>query len=116
MALLCGIVTGMTQSNDARLGLDSLAVHAGRDDLKALGVHAAPIDLSSTYALPSVDDGGDAYERLATGGDVGDGSAVYQRLWNPTVARFERALAQRTRRASGLPGLLSVRRPPARRG
>ncbi len=94
MALLCGIVTGMTQSNDARLGLDSLAVHAGRDDLKALGVHAAPIDLSSTYALPGVDAGGDAYERLATGGDVGDGSAVYQRLWNPTVARFERALAQ----------------------
>ncbi|MGM1030160.1 MAG: trans-sulfuration enzyme family protein [Actinomycetota bacterium] len=84
----------MTQSNDARLGLDSIAVHAGRDDLTALGVHAAPIDLSSAYALPGVDAGGDAYERLATGGDVGDGSAVYQRLWNPTVARFERALAQ----------------------
>lgn len=83
----------MTSSNDARLGLDSLAVHAGRDDLSALGVHATPIDLSSTYALPGVDAGGDAYERLATGGDVGDGSAVYQRLWNPTVARFERALA-----------------------
>lgn len=88
------MVGSMTQSNDARLGLDSLAVHAGRDDLAATGVHAAPIDLSSTYALPGVDAGGDAYERLATGGDVGDGSAVYQRLWNPTVARFERALAQ----------------------
>lgn len=88
------MVGAMTLSNDARLGLDSLAVHAGRDDLMALGVHAAPIDLSSTYALPGVDSGGDAYERLATGGDVGDGSAVYQRLWNPTVARFERALAQ----------------------
>ncbi|MGC5075502.1 trans-sulfuration enzyme family protein [Agrococcus sp. DT81.2] len=84
----------MITSNDARLGLDSLAVHAGRDDLSALGAHAAPIDLSSTYALPGVDAGGDAYERLATGGDVGEGSAVYQRLWNPTVARFERALAQ----------------------
>lgn len=88
------MVGSMTQSNDARLGFDSLAVHAGRDDLAAMGVHAAPIDLSSTYALPGVDAGGDAYERLATGGDVGDGSAVYQRLWNPTVARFERALAQ----------------------
>ena len=88
------MVGSMTSSNDARLGLDSLAVHAGREDLSALGVHAAPIDLSSTYALPDVDAGGDAYERLATGGDVGDGSAVYQRLWNPTVARFERALAQ----------------------
>jgi methionine-gamma-lyase len=93
-APICGMVETMTSSNDARLGLDSLAVHAGRDDLSALGVHAAPIDISSTYALPGVDAGGDAYERLATGGDVGDGSAVYQRLWNPTVARFERALAQ----------------------
>ncbi|UOW00182.1 PLP-dependent aspartate aminotransferase family protein [Agrococcus sp. SCSIO52902] len=83
----------MTTSNDARLRLDSLAVHAGRDELRSLGVHAAPIDLSSTNPLAGVDSGGDAYERLATGGDVGDGSAVYQRLWNPTVARFEQALA-----------------------
>lgn len=84
----------MTTSNDARLRSDSLAVHAGRDDLRSLGVHAIPIDLSSTNPLPDVLTGGDAYERLATGGDVGDGSAVYQRLWNPTVARFEDALAQ----------------------
>ncbi len=83
----------MTTSNDARLRLDSLAVHAGREDLQSLGVHASPIDLSSTNPLPDVESGGDAYERLATGGDLGDGSAVYQRLWNPTVARFERALA-----------------------
>ncbi|WP_306232721.1 trans-sulfuration enzyme family protein [Agrococcus beijingensis] len=84
----------MTTSNDARLRPDSLAVHAGREDLRALGVHATPIDLSSTSPLPGVEPGGDAYERLATGGDIGDGSAVYQRLWNPTVARFESALAQ----------------------
>ncbi|MGH8883256.1 MAG: PLP-dependent transferase, partial [Stackebrandtia sp.] len=31
------------------------AVHAGRDDLKDLGVHAAPIDLSTTY--PAIDCG-----------------------------------------------------------
>jgi methionine-gamma-lyase len=86
-------MVAMTTSNDARLRLDSLAVHAGRDELRSLGVHAAPIDLSSTNPLAGVDSGGDAYERLATGGDVGDGSAVYQRLWNPTVARFEEALA-----------------------
>lgn len=87
------MVGGMTTSNDARLRLDSLAVHAGREDFQSLGVHASPIDLSSTYPLPGVDAGGDAYERMATGGDIGDGSAVYQRLWNPTVARFEQAFA-----------------------
>ncbi|WP_083587017.1 trans-sulfuration enzyme family protein [Agrococcus sp. Marseille-P2731] len=83
----------MTTSNDARLRLDSLAVHAGREDLQSLGVHATPIDLSSTYPLSGVEAGGEAYERMATGGDIGDGSAVYQRLWNPTVARFEQAFA-----------------------
>ncbi|HET8867768.1 MAG TPA: aminotransferase class I/II-fold pyridoxal phosphate-dependent enzyme, partial [Agrococcus sp.] len=83
----------MTTSNDAPLRFDSLAVHAGREDFEALGVHASPIDFSSTNPLPGVESGGDAYERMATGGDIGDGSAVYQRLWNPTVARFEGALA-----------------------
>ncbi|NJP32379.1 trans-sulfuration enzyme family protein [Micromonospora thermarum] len=74
--------------------VDTRAVHAGRDDLAALGVHAAPIDLSTTNPLPSVDTGGDAYETLATGGTLPPGgTAVYQRLWNPTVARFETALA-----------------------
>ncbi|MEU6075234.1 PLP-dependent aspartate aminotransferase family protein [Micromonospora sp. NPDC047074] len=74
--------------------VDTRAVHAGRDDLAALGVHVPPIDLSTTNPLPSVDAGGAAYEALATGGTVpADGSAVYQRLWNPTVARFETALA-----------------------
>ncbi|MFE9190782.1 trans-sulfuration enzyme family protein [Micromonospora sp. NPDC007208] len=75
--------------------MDTRAVHAGRDDLRTLGVHVPPIDLSTTNPLPSVDDGGAAYERLATGGTLpADGSAVYQRLWNPTVARFETALAE----------------------
>ena len=46
--------------------LDTLAVHAGREDLRTLGVHVPPIDLSTTY----------------------------QRLWNPGVGRFERAVAQ----------------------
>lgn len=73
----------------------TLAVHAGRHDLTALGVHAAPIDLSSTSPLPDVEAGGDAYEQLAGGGRPGEGqSHVYQRLWNPTVARFEDALAE----------------------
>ncbi len=75
-------------------GRDTLAVHAGREDLTALGVHAAPIDLSTTAPLPGIETGGDAYEQLATGGGLRDGdSTVYQRLWNPTVARFEVAVA-----------------------
>ncbi len=74
---------------------DSLAVHAGREDLDGLGVHALPIDLSSTYPLPDIVSGGDSYEAMATGGyPLAEGGAVYQRLWNPTVARFESALAQ----------------------
>ncbi|GAA4601191.1 methionine-gamma-lyase [Actinoplanes octamycinicus] len=74
---------------------DSLAVHAGRDDLTALGVHALPLDLSSTNPLPDILSGGDSYEAMATGGrPVPEGGAVYARLWNPTVARFETALAR----------------------
>lgn len=75
--------------------LDTIAVHAGRDDFSALGVHTPPLDLSSTYPLPDVERGGDSYEALAGGGTPrADGSFVYARLWNPTVARFEQALAQ----------------------
>jgi methionine-gamma-lyase len=81
-------------SSDVVLGgLDSLAVHAGRDDLTALGVHAPPLDLSSTNPLPTVDSGGASYESMATGGHPTEGGNVYARLWNPTVARFETALA-----------------------
>ena len=73
---------------------DSRAVHAGRDGLTQLGVHAVPIDLSTTAPLPSVHDGGLAYEHMANGGPHAEGqSTVYQRLWNPTVARFEAGLA-----------------------
>jgi methionine-gamma-lyase len=77
------------------LDADSLAVHAGREDLESLGVHALPIDLSTTNPLPDIDRGGDSYEAMATGGRPPEGgSNVYSRLWNPTVARFESALAQ----------------------
>ncbi|MCQ4080573.1 PLP-dependent aspartate aminotransferase family protein [Streptomyces sp. RB6PN25] len=74
---------------------DTRAVHAGRDDLVRLGVHVPPLDLSTTYPLPDVTTGGDSYEALATGGlPTAGGSHVYQRLWNPTVGRFEEALAE----------------------
>jgi cystathionine gamma-synthase/methionine-gamma-lyase len=52
------------------------------------------IDFSTTNPLDSVESGGLAYEALATGHDLADGhSAVYQRLWQPGVARFEESLA-----------------------
>lgn len=75
-------------------GPDTQAVHAGREDLTSLGLHAVPVDMSTTAPLPSVHDGGQSYEQLATGGVPEPGqTTVYQRLWNPTVARFESGLA-----------------------
>ncbi len=74
--------------------LETRAVHAGMEGLAATGSHVPPIDLSTTNPLPSVEAGGDAYESLAAGHDLAPGqSAVYQRLWQPGVARFEEALA-----------------------
>jgi methionine-gamma-lyase len=74
---------------------DTRAVHAGREDLVSLGVHVPPIDLSSTYPLPTVDRGGESYETLAAGGrPVAGEPLIYQRLWNPGVDRFERAVAE----------------------
>jgi len=73
---------------------DSLAVHAGRSDLTDLGVHAVPIDLSTTNPLPTIEAGRDAYDAYAAGEPRGPGmSSVYRRAWNPTVARFEEAMA-----------------------
>jgi methionine-gamma-lyase len=75
--------------------LETRAVHAGRRDLAGLGVHVPSIDLSTTNPLTDVESGGEAYEVLATGGRPIPGSSlVYSRLWNPTVARFEDALAE----------------------
>ncbi|MGW2589708.1 trans-sulfuration enzyme family protein [Streptomyces sp. NPDC001515] len=70
------------------------AVHAGRDDLAALGLHAPPIDLSTTY--PSHDSRGEAerIDAFAANGARLDGPPVYSRLDNPTNARFETALAR----------------------
>ena len=73
---------------------DTRSVHAGRDDLTALGVHVPPIDLSTTYPLPGVAAGGASYDALALGNGPDGGSLVYQRLWNPNVARLEQALAE----------------------
>ncbi|WP_405802203.1 trans-sulfuration enzyme family protein [Streptomyces sp. NBC_01506] len=69
------------------------AVHAGREDLARLGVHVAPIDLSTTY--PSYDTRAEAarIDEFAATGARPEGPPVYARLDNPTTARFETALA-----------------------
>lgn len=69
------------------------AVHAGRQDFTELGVHAPPIDLSSTYPTPDLDAAARSFDSLVSG-DAPQGSFVYQRLFNPTTDRFERALAE----------------------
>jgi len=70
------------------------AVHAGRADLTDLGVHTMPIDLSTTNPLSSIEAGRDAYDAYAAGEPRADGAtALYRRAWNPTVARFEEAIA-----------------------
>ncbi|MFD8816716.1 trans-sulfuration enzyme family protein [Streptomyces sp. NPDC059627] len=70
------------------------AVHAGRDDLARQGLHAPPIDLSTTY--PSYDSRAEAarIDAFAADGAEPAGPPVYGRLGNPTVARFETALAR----------------------
>ena len=73
---------------------DSLAVHAGRDDLRRLGVHAPPLDLSTTYPFESLDHAVGSLDAMMAGGDpTGEGGPIYSRLFNPTVGRFEAGLA-----------------------
>ena len=75
--------------------LSTRAVHAGRAGLAQAGVHVPAIDLSTTNPLAGIESGGASYELLATGGrPTAETSNVYARLWNPTVAGFEDALAQ----------------------
>ncbi|MBE1575753.1 trans-sulfuration enzyme family protein [Amycolatopsis roodepoortensis] len=73
--------------------LRTRAVHAGRDDLTDLGVHAAPLDLSTTYpSRDSLEEAG-RIDEFAASGSL-SGLPVYGRLSNPTVERFEKALAE----------------------
>jgi methionine-gamma-lyase len=76
-----------------RSDLTTSAVHAGREDLRALGVHAPPLDLSATYPLFDIDLDGEAYDAWARG-EASASNPIYARLFSPTVARFEQALAQ----------------------
>jgi methionine-gamma-lyase len=85
----------MSEPNSMRnqaLAFETRTVHAGREDFGELGVHASPIDLSTTYPTGPLAEATASMDRMAKGGDP-SGSGVYARFHNPTVARYERALA-----------------------
>ena len=73
--------------------LHTMAVHAGRRDFANLGVHAPPIDLSTTYPINDLEVAIDSIDRLA-GGASGAANPIYGRLHNPTVGRLEMAVAE----------------------
>jgi methionine-gamma-lyase len=74
--------------------LRTRAVHAGRGDFADLGVHAPPIDLSSTYPVRDLERAGESLQEMAEGGPPLSGEPIYSRLHNPTVDRYEKALAE----------------------
>lgn len=75
-----------------KLGTDSLAIHAGRGDLHRIPAHAPPIDLSSTYPLADLEWATADFDAWVAG-KAHAANPIYARLHNPTVARYEDALA-----------------------
>lgn len=73
--------------------IETQAVHAGREDFAELGVHAPPLDLSTTYPVTDLDEGTASFDALVAG-QASAANPIYARLHNPTVARTENALAQ----------------------
>lgn len=89
------------------------AVHAGKDDLLELGLHAPPLDLSTTYPSRDVREEAARLDAFTEGHDDG-GPPIYARAANTTVRRFERALAELERAqaavafASGMAALSAI--------
>ncbi len=73
-------------------GLATHLIHSGREHLNDLGVHALPLDRSTTYPISDLARAGISLNSLAHGAPSAP-DAVYARLLNPTVARFENAIA-----------------------
>lgn len=73
--------------------LETTAVHAARQDFRVLGVHAPPIDLSTTYPIESLETATADLDAML-GGERPAAERIYARLDNPTVSRFERAFAE----------------------
>lgn len=74
------------------LSFETRAVHAGREEFGTLCVHAPPLDLSTTYPIPDLDQGSASFDALAKG-EATAANPIYARLFNPTVARAETAVA-----------------------
>ena len=70
--------------------LNSLAVHAGRNNMGI--AHVPAIDLSTTYRTPMLDEATDNIDVMAQGGQPMS-NPIYQRLHNPTVDRLEQAMS-----------------------
>lgn len=81
--------------------IDTIAVHAGREDFQELGIHAAPLDFSSTYPVKDLESGRDSIDALAAGSATAD-SPIYARLHNPTVHRYECAFAKLENAEAGI--------------
>jgi methionine-gamma-lyase len=73
--------------------IDTTVVHGGRDDLAALGVHAPPVDRSTTYPLASLAEATADLDRMCDGEGDPAYSPIYARVHNPTVARWEQGIA-----------------------
>lgn len=73
--------------------IDTRCVHGGREDFATLGVHAPPIDLSTTYPVADLAVGTASFDALVAG-EASAANPIYARLHNPTVARVEQAIAQ----------------------
>ncbi len=74
-------------------GKNTLAVHAGRSDFSRLGVHAPPLSLSTTYPIKNLEKAIDSIDQFIDG-KASAANPVYARLFNPTVARWEAAIAE----------------------
>jgi methionine-gamma-lyase len=74
------------------LSFETLTVHAGREDFEEMGIHAPPLDLSTTNPTGPLHEATLSMDAMAAGGHP-TGSSIYARLHNPTVARYEAALA-----------------------
>ena len=73
--------------------IDTAGVHAGREEFRQLGVHAAPLDLSTTYPIGELSEAISDLDAMIAGHRP-EHNAIYARLANPTVDRFEHALAE----------------------
>lgn len=88
-------------TRERKESLETLLTHCGREEFSRLGVHAPPIDLSTTYPLPDLGAATASLDHLAAGGAEAP-SPVYARLHNPTVARWESAIAELERAESAV--------------